>query len=51
MDPIGDKAWAIYCANLPEDAGFYAREAEESALAAVYLAGVNAGREEMTVLG
>lgn len=36
--------YSIYMAGLDEDAGYYAREAEESGLLAVYKAGVEAGQ-------
>jgi len=38
--------YSIYMNGLDEDAGYYAREAEESGLRAVYEAGVEAGKKE-----
>lgn len=43
-DEIQELAWSIYCNNLSEDHGYYAREADEEGLAAIFRAGVAAGR-------
>ena len=46
---IEEKAWELYNEGLPEGAGFYAREAEEVALAHVYKAGIAVGRSVTNV--
>jgi len=45
-EDLKSKVYGIYIRGLDADAGFYAREAEESGLMAVYEAGFNAGQQK-----
>lgn len=42
-DELQDKVFGIYCNGLSEDYNFYAREADEVGLVAVYEAGIEVG--------
>lgn len=48
---LEEKVYGIYMDGLGDDAGFYAREVEESGLISVYLAGVEQGKQDIVLFG
>jgi hypothetical protein len=45
-EELQDLAWSIYMGALDSESGYYADQAEEPALAAVYRAGFEAGKKQ-----